>query len=695
LEKQEFLFLNSFHWANYFERNWNRKKMKTWSKLQFLNFKYVRKFRFNTYQKIIEEKSKVHAPLSLLVFSSHPKNIAIFHEKSFDGRLPFSNVSYVPRIKRKTFQKKIRKEEKEILLLNITVAERFKQGPCSTGLPRRWVPFLGSYQNGNESKLIPQESCRLFSFNTLTNQQLGHYLANGDYMREKAEITRSEARWRTRTSRRWKSDLSSCTYNRPYRRVQSAEWILSRRFHPWRARYQRITRQEVDPSFLTCLKKSWDERKRNLIISSKQNSFGDLNLSIKQNRTHHFQRSIHLRPIIGPSFVIPKGFFQTERLIMKGSWGRWNNPNLPLLAKARWNWKKNWNLRNPFLLGETRRAGSIYRNRCGNHNLSWWKIIGPIFLEFKNSKERSGQTNIFLTTFYQNYKQSNAFVNLKIFFSPIFSSFYSETSLDQRILSLIRMEKIQKEKVKRVEDYTILPQPKIKSLRIIPFRFFFLLKIRNLLKLGFNSVQNDFVEALYQILRRGRRIEIEPEWMEWLLDKIGIAKQNAGIRVYLIEKKKIATLVQQITGLKKEIPFFLDLLIYLRRQKRKAFFQKFRIRKVEEKLTKFRFRKSSPPPLLLIGAPGTGKTRLVRTLANEAKVPVIYQCLAAFSDTSIFSSFGFGRTIAPQAVQRGFREARSQIPAIFFLGRDRCLWYDSAKFFLANQEIFDRPIYRI
>jgi hypothetical protein len=667
LEKQEVLFFNSFYWANCFEQNWKRKKMKNWSKLQFSDFKAIRKFRFSTYKKIIKEETKVQIPNPLLVFSSHPKNITIFQIKSSDSRLPFSNVSYIPRTKRKTFQKRTRKGEKEMLFLNITISERFEQNPCSTGLPRRWIPFSDFCQNKNEPKFILQESCRLFESTTLTNQQLGQYLANGDYIREKAEITRSEARWMTRISRRWKNNISTYTYRRPYRRVQPSEWILSRRFHPWRASYQRIIRKGVDPFFLKYLKKRWDERKRSLVIFSKQNSFGDLNLSIKQNRTHHFQRSIHLSPVVRSSFVNSKTFFQTEGFIAKGSWGRWNSPNLPLLAKARWNWTKNWNIRNPFLLGETRRAGSLYRNRCGSHNLSWWKIIGPIFLEFKNSRSSVRQTNGFLTTFYQNYRSDNAFINLKNFFSPIFSSLYLEISLDQRTLSLIRIKKIRNEKVKRVADYTILPQPKRKSLRVLPFRFFFLLKTRSLLKLGFRSVQKDFVDALYQIIRRGRRIEIEPEWIEWLLEQTGISKQNAGIRIYLIGRKKRTTLVKQITGLKKEIPFFLDLLIYLRRQKRKSFFQKFQIKKVEEKLLRFRFRKTSPPPLLLIGAPGTGKTRLVRALANEARVPVVYQCLAAFSDASIFSSFGFGRTIAPQAVQRGFREARSQIPAIFFL----------------------------
>lgn len=661
LERKGVLFLNSHYSANSFEQNWKRKKIKNWSNLQLSEFITVRKFRFRTYQKI--KKNKMNAQVSsLLIFVSHRKNINIFQERSFGSKFPFSKISYIPRAKRKTFQKKIKKEEKDLFFLNRTISERFEQAPCSTGLPRRWIPSSIPCKIRSEPSIILQESSRLFISNRLTNPKLSLYLANGDYIREKADMTRREARWSTQNSRRWKSDVSSYICRRPYRRIQLTELVLGRRFHPWSASYQRRVRQRDTLFFPTYLKNCWDERKQTLAVFSRQASLDEANFSVKQSRRHHFQRSIHLNPIIEPSFTNSKDFFQTDTLIGKKSWGRWNNPNLPLLRKARRSWMKNWNLRNPFLLGETRRAGSIYRNRSGYSSFFWWKIIRHISLEFKNSKNILLQANQYLTIFNQDHNDNSIFINLKNFFSSI----YSNISFDQRTLALIRIRKIQKEKVKRVADYTVLPQPKRKSLVVRPFRFFLLLKIRNLLRLGFYSIQKDFVEALYQIIRRGKRIEIEPEWREWLFDALGIAKQRAGIRIYSIEKKKRKTLVQQMTGLKKEIPFFLDLLIYLRRQKRKTLLQKFQIRKVEDKLMRFRFRKSYPPPLLLVGAPGTGKTRLVRALANEADVPVIYQCLAGFSDIS-FSSFGFGRTVASQAVQRGFREARSQNPAILFL----------------------------
>ena len=49
-------------------------------------------------------------------------------------------------------------------------------------------------------------------------------------------------------------------------------------------------------------------------------------------------------------------------------------------------------------------------------------------------------------------------------------------------------------------------------------------------------------------------------------------------------------------------------------------------------------------------------------MANESKVSVVYQCLASFSDNT---NFGFNPTVAPKAVEYGFRETRSRVQLSF------------------------------
>jgi ribosomal protein L12E/L44/L45/RPP1/RPP2 len=85
-------------------------------------------------------------------------------------------------------------------------------------------------------------------------------------------------------------------------------------------------------------------------------------------------------------------------------------------------------------------------------------------------------------------------------------------------------------------------------------------------------VKKDFVFALYQLIRRSGRIEIEPDWIEWLLDSIGLSKQNANIRIYIKQKKEKRNLIEQIVNCNQEISIFINLLLYLRIYKQKGFF---------------------------------------------------------------------------------------------------------------------------
>ena len=65
--------------------------------------------------------------------------------------------------------------------------------------------------------------------------------------------------------------------------------------------------------------------------------------------------------------------------------------------------------------------------------------------------------------------------------------------------------------------------------RLFPFNLFLLVIVKNISKNGFDSVQYDFVYALYQIIFRSESIEIRPEWIKWLLNSFSLSQQNSGI----------------------------------------------------------------------------------------------------------------------------------------------------------------------
>jgi hypothetical protein len=263
----------------------------------------------------------------------------------------------------------------------------------------------------------------------------------------------------------------------------------------------------------------------------------------------------------------------------------------------------------------------------------------------------------YVNTFFQNPIERNIKTNFRkdLRINVSFPIIHSE----QRIFSLNWLQK-NKEQVLPGDCIVWINQDGW-ACRILPFSIFLLVRTRSILKSGFDSVQRDFTHALYRIILRGGRIEIEPEWIEWLLNTLGLSRKNARVRIYLIQEEKKGFWIKQVVGLEKEAPtILLDFLLYLRSWKRKVLFLK------EKNIVTLSM--PYPSPTLLVGTPGTGKTSLVRTLANEAKVPVVYQCLSSFTDASDnFTSFGFGRTVIPRAVQRGFWEARTRIPVVFFL----------------------------
>lgn len=578
--------------------------------------------------------------------------------------MPFSEILYTPIIDGKIFQNRVRKNKRKIQFINVTKAEHLIYG--SSIFKRGSIPIFQSLKYKREPKLFFQERTRLFFESTFKHSKLSCYLANGDYIREKADRIRREAQWRIRHNRRYKIDSSDFIFHRPYRKIQLAEYKIGRRSHPWRSNYQRVLQRQTISLFSIRLRKKWEERKHILFFDiCYKNCLIFLEKRNQRNRFCSLQKIIHLN-FSSFSTLKTSIFFLIDNNIFwfnKRFWGYWKNLNLPLLVKEIRKWLILWNQRNLFLLGEIRRAGSLYQNCPGRQNFSWWRLIRPVLFDFPISKRQKILLPWqYINTFFHvpiesntNHKISITTNTEKIKIKPNSSFLLFQPKLDQRTFSVNWLKS-----KKRIlsTDCTLWLWKDEWSYNLLPLSIFFIIRVRSVLRNSFNSVQHDFVYALYQLILRGGRIEIEPEWIEWLLNILGFSDKNARIRIYLIQKNQKKLGIKQIVGLEKEVPTFLKFLLYLRSWKRKILFLK------ENRM----FGRLYPSPTLLVGVPGTGKTSLIQLLANEAKVSVIYQCLSSFVDASTnFTSSGFGRTVTPRAVQRGFCEVRSNVPAIFFL----------------------------
>jgi hypothetical protein len=668
IEKREVLHRNAFYWAMRFEKYWEEKKIKG------LSNRYKPKFRV-TGSILDENRSTFVSSNIFLLFSSNSTKITQIR-RTWNSRLPFSRITHVPIVNSSIFQKWVKKNKKRVhQYIDITSAERFVQSPSSNNM-RRWIPINQRLKYTREPEICLQERVRLCDTNTPKSFQLRRYVVNSDYIREKAEMVISEARWIIRNNRRRRLDSTTFTSRRPYRKVQLTEWQMGRRLHPWRSRYQRSIRRQTTSSFSIQIRKKWDERKHILNMKRSKNRF-----SYQKNRFHAFQITVRLNFSSSSTSELPNFFSITNDNILwfnKKSWRRWNNLNLPLLAKKHRKWLVLWNQRNPFLLGEIRRAGSSYRKSPGRQNFSWWRLMGPVSLGFPERQDNNLPW-IYVNTFFQdpveshsifqNIIKTNTRKELRASAPP------STIQLDQRFFSL-RWFKKNKGRILPADCILWINQNEW-TCRIVPFSIFLLVGIRNVLKSGFDSVQYDFTHALYRLIIRGGRIEIEPEWIEWLLNTLGLSRKNAGVRIYLVQGERKGLWIKRVVGLKKEAPLLLTFLIYLRSWKRKFL--------LWQGETIMMFNTPYPSPTLLVGTPGTGKTSLIRVLSDEAKVPVVYQCLSSFTDASDnFTSFGFGRTVVPRAVQRGFFEARSRIPVVFFLDEIDILGMNRSIFFFLD-----------
>jgi hypothetical protein len=636
IEKREVLFRDSLNWAESFKKYL---RDYTWKKYNISTYPLRRKFRLNTYDK----KPEIKFSNSFFIFSLKSSSRSGFKEKIWQRGLPFSKISFIPGVEAKTFQKRILLNKKVHFYPNFTNAERFIQGPRSIHFPRRWTFNWSFVEAIREPTLLFQENIRLLQKDLISMKKR----CDNEFKKYLIEIVRREANHVIQSNRRYRYSNVMHTYLRPYYRSQPAEWVLGRRFHTFSGNYKHLFRNELFSFLSICLSDKWKKRKALSFLSRTSSSYKNSKFSNKYNGFHNFQMSVYLNCSPPRKFSLEENSLFCEE---KAHWRRWANSNLPILAKGRKNWLEVCDKR--FDTG-VRRYFLVKQNR---QMFPWWRTIGPVLIELPYKKKYVypfWQYSVAFSTkhrknFFRLKKEKKKIWN-KIFTFSLFS-----LNAEQRICSLIWSKKVQ-QPVRM--DYTTWLKQDIYSMIGVFFTFCFLWGIKGLLSNSFDSVKKDFVLALYQIVRRDGGVEIESNWIEWLLDSVGFSRENAGIRIYREQDKQV--LIEQIVGFYKEISIFFNLLFYLRicKWNYKFFYLK-------KKYTKFWFKEFRPIPLLLVGPPGTGKTIIVRSLGNEANVFVIYQCLGIFTD---FTIFGFGRTVASKAIQRGFREACQRVPAIFFI----------------------------
>jgi hypothetical protein len=554
-EKREILFRNSIYWIKRFKKYWQKYQMK---KGNFPIYSYTRKFRLNTYK----EKIEVKISNSFFLFSFKTKHSKPLKRKIWKRSFPFSKISFVPGVERQVFQKR-NIGGKHYLYPHTTNSERFIGSPSWINFPRRYTSsncIFNNIENIREPCLLFQERTRLFEKEKFNGFRMKKYLNCNDFKKERVEIVRREACWRIRNNRQWKIYPSIHSYYRPHYRIQPGELVLGRRLHPLRASYHH--RYNTFSLLSNKLRNKWRKIKTIIFFSNSNIINNNFITSKKKNRFHHYQIAVHLNSSSSSILKIFNPLFHRNFVNLKRkNWRRWKSLNLPVLAKAR----KNWNKQN-FTTIQNRNYPRKYKN-----NSRWWRIIRPIVIDTPGFKKNNTCLWQYSTTFFQNYEENFFAIrkNQKKFLNPAFSFSLFQINSDQRIFSI---RSIKKTKKRFPANYNICRRQHIYLIRFIPFSIFFILIAKNLLINRFESVKKDFVFALYQLIRRSGRIEIEPDWIEWLLDSIGLSKQNANIRIYIKQKKEKRNLIEQIVNCNQEISIFINLLLYLRIYKQKGFF---------------------------------------------------------------------------------------------------------------------------
>lgn len=455
-----------------------------------------------------------------------------------------------------------------------------------------------------------------------TAPQLARYAVRSERQQETAEERLGIAQWAARSARRYRD--GNLTADRPYRAVRVGHFQFGRRSHPGYAARRRLYRR----------------RTRNALRVQ--------------------------------SLVAKRGGFPRGRLVSSSftcrfperEWTRYVRGQDLRLAQAQRRWWRAWHRQDPGLYGELRRAGRRFRERAGRKNLGWWRslVARPRDSVFRRNSKGSipakprqdvlKQTDFLSPSASKRFLPRNTSQNW--FEQRAVPLGWASRLKDPNSLQQVLARDLAGRPDAKLPFWITFPARTPDQRFQTPFTLAILYLSWQIRTKAYNSVQADFLRAREALLRRGGVRERDPEWRSWLLEALGISRTSAGIRQYPPGDR---TLARHLAGLRRDLPRWRERLSYLRYNrysKREALF-----------LGK---KQAAPRPTLLVGAPGTGKTSLVRILADEAGVPVIYQCLAAFTDAGArFTAFGFGRTVAPQAVQRGFDEARRATPSILFL----------------------------
>jgi adenylate kinase family enzyme len=624
-EKREVLLRNSLYWTKRFVKYWQTYKGKK-NQISFQG--YPRKFRLSRYSKSRELEITVINSLFLFSLNSIENNRFLQDVKPWRIRLPFSKIWYIPRIERQTFQTHTQINNHQYSYPRITNAERFTQGQSFHSLPIRWVPISTKNRYTREPILFFQKRIRT----------------------EKPRFIR-EAWWKKHNNRHWQSFPSRLLYKSPSNNIQPAEWVIGR-CHPWKSSYQCSLKSKLDSYFSRFLGQKWKKRKTCLFSSINNVDHKNSKFYAKNNR-FHFQISINLNFF---SYTIPTYYSKNNYFLYHQKdpcWGHWINLNIPVLSKARANWLKANNQRNP-------------EDFQGHRDTYWSSVIRPIITTSPNSLTENCLPCPYVTTFFQEEEKKYSIDKKKSnsLLEQVFSSSSYKVNIDQRVFSLIWRKTIQK--ILLFEEYYVWYQKDIQSMIFLPITICLILRFTHFLTVRFNSVKQDFAFALYRLVSRGGRTSIASTWIEWIRDLIGLSRKNAGINFYTANDGLPQALVERIASCSQDKLLLLDILLYLRKYKFKFFFDiNIKIFLTQNRTAEFWFGGFRPAPLLIVGAPGTGKTSLVQLLSNEVGVPIIYQCLTSFTNTA--GNFRRRPIIAPQAVQQGFREARSRVPAIFFL----------------------------